>query len=158
MTQKLYVRLIKSECVLNPETGVWKYKFPDQFVNSRSPNKKITVLNFLYYGRYFPRNDTDKIQYDHITFHSPTLCDGNYHQDHYIGVFYYNYNTCYKTYDIHSNPQYLEFYFKHPNDDKRTNDDPDYEVIKQFDFEPGESGADKRRFEERFSVDLCLEY
>ena len=45
---KMYFRLNNNLCQLNPDTGVWKIELPQEFVNSRSINKAINVLNFQY--------------------------------------------------------------------------------------------------------------
>ena len=148
MSHRVYIKLSKEYCELNPDTGVWRFKLPDDFVYSRSPNKKITVMNFMYYATYIPRNDNDFINIDYTTLHSPTLCDGNYNQDNYISTLCYTYNTVYKTYPIRSQPQYLEFYFK----------DTENNVVKIFYMSPGASGDDERAYEERFTIDICLEY
>lgn len=151
MSHKLYVKLDKDCCTLNPDTGVWTFKLPDDFVHSRSPQKRITVLNFMYYATYVPRTGPNTIQIDFTTLHSPTLCDGNYNQDYYIGTLCYTYNSVFKTYPIKSNPQYLDFYFK--NTDK--------EVVKTF-YMPPDPNAEPgdeyylKGYEERFTIDLEL--
>lgn len=144
---KIYVRLTKNACEFDNDTGIWKFKLPDNFMNSRSDSKKITVLNFMYYATYIP--STGPLQIDYTTLHSPTLCDGNYNQDNYIATLCYNYNTVFKTYQIKSNPQYMEFYFKNMEN----------EIVKLFyhEFvEPTTEGNVERVYEERFSIDLEL--
>ena len=145
---KQYVVLKKEYCTLNEATGMWSFKLPDDFVNSRSTAKRITVMNFMQYATWIPRTENQTIQIDFTTLHSPTLCDGNYNQDNYIGTLCYTYNTVFKTYSIRTNPQYLEFYFK----------DTENNVVKIFYMEPGASGDDKRAYEEKFTIDLELVY
>ncbi len=148
MNRQLYVKLSKEYCDFNKDTGIWRFKLPDDFVYSRSPTKKITIMNFMYYATWLPKTEGDFININYTTLHSPTLCDGNYNQDNYIATLCYTYNTVFKTYPIRSQPQYLEFYFK----------DTENEIIKIFYMEPGESGDDHRAYEERFTIDVCLEY
>lgn len=147
MNNKTYVKLSKEYCELNPDTGMWRFKLPDDFVNSRSTRKAISVLNFMYYATWVPRTE-QYINIDYTSLHSPTLCDGNYNQDNYIATLCYTYNSVFKTYPIRTNPQYLEFYFK----------DTENNVVKKFDYKPGESGDDLKGISERFTIDICLEY
>lgn len=151
--RKTYFRLHNRNCILNPDTGVWKIELPQEFVNSRYVNKAITVLNFQYtcgyttsLGSNFQTKLTEAI--DYTTLHSPTLCDGNFNQNNYICMLCYNYNSVYKTYPIRSNPQYMEFYFKDTAD----------KVVKTFIYAPGASGHDTYWMEERFNIDLELIY
>ena len=141
-----YIVLKKEYCTLDSNTGMWTFKLPDDFVNSRSDQKRITVLNFMYYATWVPRTGNNTIQIDFTTLHSPTLCDGNYNQDNYIGTLCYTYNSVYKTYPIKTNPQYFKFYFKDTEDN----------VVKQFFFDKGASGDDNKAYEEKFSIDLEL--
>lgn len=145
---KQYIVLKKEYCTLDPNTGIWKFKLPSDFVNSRSIDKRITVLNFMYYASWIPRKDYDYVNIDYTTLHSPTLCDGNYNQDNYIATLCYTYNTVLKTYPIRTNPQYLEFYFKDTED----------QIVKKFYYNEGESGDSNRAFEERFTIDLELSF
>ena len=145
---KQYIVLKKEYCELDSKTGIWRYKLPDNFINSRSSNKKITIMNFMFYGTWIPRKDYDYVNMDYTTLHSPTLCDGNFNQDNYIATLCYTYNTVYKTYPIRTSPQYIEFYFK----------DTDNEIVKEFYYAPGASGDDSRAFEQRFTIDLELSY
>ena len=146
MSHRLYVKLDKDCCTLNKDTGMWSFKLPDDFVNSRSDQKRITVMNFMYYATWVPRTGGNTIQIDFTELHSPTLCDGNYNQDDYIGTLCYTYNTVMKTYPIRSNPQYLQFYFKDTEDN----------IVKDFYFPPGASGDDLKAYDERFTIDLEL--
>ena len=141
-----YVVLKKEYCHLDEVTGMWTFKLPDDFVNSRSPQKRITVLNFMYYATWVPRTGGNTIQIDFTELHSPTLCDGNYNQDDYIGTLCYTYNSVMKSYPIRTNPQYLKFYFK----------DTENNIVKQFYFPPGASGDDYKAYEEKFTIDLEL--
>lgn len=150
---KMYFRLNNNLCQLNPDTGVWKIELPQEFVNSRSINKAINVLNFQYtcgYTTSLGSNIQTRLieAIDYTTLHSPTLCDGNYNQDNYICMLCYTYNSVYKTYPIKTNPQYLEFYFK----------DTANKVVKQFSYPPGASGHDTYWLEERFNIDLEFIY
>lgn len=148
MSKRLYIKLAKEFCELDSNTGIWKFKLPDDFTYSRSPAKKITVNSFIYYGAFNPPSGAPQTC-DYVSLHCPTLHDGNYNQEAYIATACYNYNSVYKTFPIKSQPQYLEFYFK------------DYVngIIKQFYYEAGPTSdfAD-RDYEERFIIDLCLEY
>ena len=145
-TNRRYVVLKKDYCTLDSKTGMWSFKLPDDFVNSRSPNKRISVLNFMYYATWIPRTTVSTIQIDFTELHSPTLCDGNYNQNDYIGTLCYTYNSVGKTYPIKSNPQYFLFYFV----------DTENEIVKQFYYGPGASGDDNKALEERFTIDLEL--
>ena len=143
---KTYVRLNKLTCEFDTNTGIWKYKLPDNFTNSRS-EKKITVLNFMYFLR---SNHTVSNKYGNIEFttlHSPTLCDGNYNQDNYICTLCYNQNTIYKTYPIKSNPQYIEFYFRDGNG----------ALIEAFWYQTDVNEVNYS-FAEKFNIDLELIY
>lgn len=144
---KQYIVLKKEFCELNKDTGMWRFKLPDQFTYSNSKEKRITVMNFMYYATWVPRIDS-YVNIDYTTLHSPTLCDGNYNQDNYIATLCYTYNTVFKTYPIRSNPQYIEFYFK----------DTDNNIVKKFYYAKGESGDDNKAMEERFTIDLELVY
>ena len=146
MSNRQYVKLSKEYCTLDESTGIWRYKLPDDFTYSRSPGKKITVMNFMYYGTWVPRTDGLYSQIDYTTLHSPTLHDGNFNQDNYICTLCYTYNTVFKTFPIRSQPQYLEFYFK----------DTENKIVKQFYVPPGASGDDTRGFEQRFTIDIEL--
>ena len=145
---KKYVVLKKEYCTLDSNTGMWSFKLPDDFTHSRYDRKRITVLNFMYYATWVPRTGGNMIQIDFTELHSPTLCDGNYNQDDYIGTLCYTYNSVMKTYQIRSNPQYLLFYFK----------DTENNVVKQFYYPPGASGDDNLAMEEKFTIDLELVY
>ena len=52
-----YIVLKKEYCHLDELTGMWTFKLPDDFVNSRSDNKRITVMNFMYYATWIPRTE-----------------------------------------------------------------------------------------------------
>lgn len=147
-TNRKYVVLKKEYCTLDESTGMWSFKLPDDFVSSRSPYKRITVLNFMYYATWVPRTGANTIQIDFTELHSPTLTDGNYNQDDYIATLCYTYNSVMKTYPIRSQPQYLNFYFK----------DTSNSVVKQFYYPPGASGDDVKAYDERFTIDLELVY
>ena len=97
---KTYLKLSNEHCELDKLTGIWKIKLPDNFVNSRNPNKRITVLNFMYFPRINPPTQGLNINLEYTSFHSPTLCDGNFNQDNYICTLCYTYNTVFKTYPI----------------------------------------------------------
>lgn len=129
---------------------MWKFKLPDDFTMSGSPNKFIKLINFVYYCATIPRNDALEYQLtlDHTSLHSPTMCDGNYHQDYYITTLCSTYNTYHKLYPIRSQPQYLEFFFE----------GRDHDVVKKFYYKPGESGYDNIALEERFVIDLEVGY
>ena len=145
---RIYFLLTNKTCKLDESTGIWSVDLPVDFVNAPLINKTITVLTFMYYGTWVPRTD-DYIDLQYTSFHSPTLCDGNFSQnDYYISSLSYNYNTVHKTYEIGSMSQKLEFFFK----------DAEGEVIKKFYFKKGESGYDDREYEERFVIELQLDY
>lgn len=128
---KLYFYLTNDLCTLDSSTGVWKIELPRDFMTSRSPLKSITVLNFKYIYKHDCRNHADTvIPIDETSFHSPTLTDGNFNQDHYITNANYNFNTVYKTYNIRSQPQHFEFFFKNVHG----------EVVKKFYYTAEESG------------------
>lgn len=144
--QRLYLRLSNKTCTLDSKTGIWTIQLPSEFSNSNNPDKKITVINFMYYAKLDPPTDTIPIILEYNTFHCPTLCDGNYNQDNYIATLCSTYNTVYKTYPIKSKPKVLEFYFKDSYDD----------IIKVF-FKP--KGYDwNYNYYENFSIDLELIY
>ena len=128
---------------------MWKIELPRDFVDSRNPNKSISVLNFKYVCKHDCENHLNTtIAIDETSFHSPTLSDGNFNQDNYICTLCYTYNTVFKSYPIKSNPQYIEFYFK----------DTDDNIVKKFHYAKGESGDDLKELEERFTIDLELVY
>lgn len=148
MSQKLYLRLNNDTCELNNKTAIWRIKLPNEFTNSRNPDKKIIVNNFMY---IIKTNSTvtipPSINVEFTTFHSPTLCDGNYNQDNYICTLCYNQNTIYKTYPIKSNPQYLEFYFRDGNG----------ALIESFWYQTDINEVNYS-FAEKFNIDLELIY
>ena len=144
---KTYLKLSNEHCELDKLTGIWRIKLPDNFVNSRNPNKRITVLNFMYFPRINPPTQGLNINLEYTSFHSPTLCDGNFNQDNYICTLCYTYNTVFKTYPIKSSPQYLEFYFK----------DADNTIIKTF-FISGNDIGTNYDYHEKFVLDLELIY
>ena len=147
MTHKQYFVLTKNNCKFNEETGHWTIDLPREFVHSAKP-KSITVLNFMYYGTWVPKTG-GFMNMEHTSFHCPTLIDGNFHQEnYYINTIAYNYNTVYKTYPIKSHCEKLEFWFK----------DADGEIIKLFYIPKVQSGYDDRAYEERFVIDLLLEF
>ena len=133
---------------------MWRIELPRDFVDSRNPNKSISVLNFKYVCKHDCENHLNTtIAIDETSFHSPTLSDGNFNQDHYITNANYQFNTVYKTYRIRTNPQYLEFYFR----DSRNN------IVKQFYYTKEQSGlVDNNGVEcamiEQFRVELELIY
>ena len=130
MSRKLYFYLTNDYCTLNESTGIWRIELPRDFVDSRNPNKTISVLNFKYVSKHDCDLHKTTIAIDETSFHSPTLSDGNFNQDHYITNGNYLFNTVYKTYPIRSNPQYFEFFFR----DSRGN------IVKKFYYTEDESG------------------
>ena len=106
----------------------------------------ITILNFKYYSTHNCDQHLNVINaIDETSFHSPTLSDGNFNQDHYITNANYVYNTVYKTYKIQTRPQYFEFYFR----DSRDN------IITQFEYRPEETG-ESCPIIEKFRIELEL--
>lgn len=146
--QRKYIMLCNENSELDTKTGIWKFKLPEDFVNSRSPVKSIKLINFLFYCASIPNTAGINTTIDFTTLHSPTLCDGNYNQDYYIATLCYTYNTYHKIFPIKTQPQYLEFYFK----------DTERNVTKKFHFAEGESGYDNVELEMRFTIDLELCY
>lgn len=144
MSQKIYIRLTKNNSNFNENTGMWKFELPREFTNSKHPNKQITIMNFMYYGRVDPPTENITVNLEYTTLHSPTLCDGNFNQDNYIATLCYTYNTVFKTYPIKSNPQFIEFYFK----------DVDDNIIKDFYVENFYNI--NTNFEQKFNIDLEL--
>ena len=143
---KIYFTLTNKLCALNKNTGFWNIELPRQFVDSGNKNKSITILNFKYYSTHNCDEHLNVINaIDETSFHSPTLTDGNFNQDHYITNANYVYNTVYKTYKIQTRPQYFEFYFR----DSRDN------IIKQFEYRPEEVGGDCPIIE-KFRIELEL--
>lgn len=148
MAQKIYLRLNNDTCECDEQSSMWRIKIPEVFTNSRNPDKKITVLNFMYIiktnsSMYTPPS----INIEFTTFHSPTLCDGNFNQDNYICTLCYNQNTVYKTYPIKSNPQYIEFYFRDGNG----------ALVEAFWYQDSVNG-NQYVFSEKFNIDLELIY
>ena len=146
MTQKIYLRLNNDTCEFNEKTDLWRIKIPEVFTNSRNPDKKIVVNNFMYCTIADQGSLANLLQKEFITFHSPTLCDGNFNQDNYICTLCYNQNTIYKTYPIKSNPQYIEFYFN----------DADNNRITGFWNWGIDSNGQKYEYREKFNIDLEL--
>ena len=147
MSKHQYIKLSNDYCTLNSLTGMWSLRLPDDFINSRNPDKRIVVMNFMYFPRFNPPTEGIYANLEYTTFHSPTLCDGNFNQDNYICTVCYAYNTVFKTYPIKSNPQYLEFFFR----------DPDGSIIKTFHI-PGANIGANYDYTEKFSIDLELIY
>ena len=143
-----YITLNNRNCEFDSKTGMWRFKLPDDFVNSRSNRKYIKLLNFMFYCATIPRNDSIYTNVDYTTLHSPTMCDGNYNQDYYIATLCYTYNTYHKVFPIKSQPQYLEFFFR----------DSEQEIHLVHYFPPGASGYEDTALENRFTIDLELGY
>ena len=80
----------------------WIIDLPREFVDSTSKNKSIKILNFIHEEAY-------------TSLHSPTLCDGNFHQDDYYITTYNPYHVVNKVYPINSHCEYIEFYFNDLN-------------------------------------------
>ena len=145
---RLYFTLTNKNCKLNKNNGMWSIELPRDFMDSRRPAKAISVLNFKYYSTHNCNQHLNTLMaIDETSFHSPTLCDGNFNQDYYITNANYVYNTVYKTYKIRSNPQYFEFFFKNSKD----------EIIKQFDYTADEVGGTCPIIE-KFRIELELIY
>ena len=147
MSQKIFLKLSNDCCKLDTFTGIWSIELPHEFRNSTHPQKRINVLSFMYYPRFDPPTEGMNINLEYTSFHSPTLCDGNFNQDNYICTLCYTYNTVFKTYPIKSSPQYLEFYFK----------DADNTIIKTF-FISGNDIGTNYDYHEKFVLDLELIY
>ena len=145
---KKYIRLNNNTCEFNNKTYWWKFKLPEDFTNSKSPNKKISVINFMYIIKTSKPIANVHYNVEFTTFHSPTLCDGNYNQDNYICTLCYNQNTIYKTYPIKSTPQYLEFYFRDAID----------QIIGAFQYQSIDSEGNYYDCRECFNLDLELIY
>ena len=148
MSQKIYLRLNNNLCEFNNNTFKWRFELPREFTNSKHPDKKINVLNFMYIIRTSVPIVDKHINVEFTSFHSPTLCDGNYNQDNYICTLCYTQNTVYKSYQIKSNPQYIEFYFK----------DALNRMIESFQYENVDSSGTHYDCEEYFNIDLELWY
>lgn len=145
---KLYFYLSNDLCTLNENTGMWSIELPRDFTLSRSPQKSISVLNFKYcYKHDCVNHHTTTIPIDETSFHSPTLSDGNFNQDHYITNANYQFNTVYKSYRIRSQPQFFEFFFKNVHG----------EVVKKFNYSKVESGEECPTIE-FFRVEMELIY
>ena len=144
---KKYVVLKKEYCTLDSNTGMWSFKLPDDFTQSRYDRKRITVLNFMYYATWVPRTGGNMIQIDFTELHSPTLCDGNYNQDYYIATLCYTYNTYHKIFPIKTQSQYLEFYFRDGNG----------ALIESFWYQTDINEVNYS-FAEKFNIDLELIY
>ena len=114
---ELFFKLSNEYCKLDKFTGIWSIELPQEFRNSIHPNKRINVLSFMYYPRFDPPTQGMNLNLEYTSFHSPTLCDGNFNQDNYICTLCYTYNTVLKTYPIKSHPQELKFYFKNADGD-----------------------------------------
>ena len=128
---RLYFYLTNDLCTLNPDTGMWRIELPRDFIDSRRPAKAISVMNFKYVAKHACENHLNtSVPIDETSFHSPTLSDGNFNQDHFVTTANYQFNTVYKTYKIRTNPQFFEFYFR----DSRGN------IIKKFYYTGEESG------------------
>ena len=144
----MYFYLTNQLFKLNSDTGMWSIELPRDFSDSRNPNKSISVLNFKYICKHDCVNHlTTTIPIDETTFHSPTLTDVNFNQDHYITDANNQFNIVQKTYKIRSNPQYFEFYFKGSSGN----------IIKQFYFTKEQSGLECPLIEQ-FRVELELMY
>lgn len=146
MSQKIYLRLNNDTCKFDENTNMWRIELPRDFTNSRNTNKRINVINFMFSAILDPPTANVKINIEFTTFHSPTLCDGNFNQDNYICTLCYTQNTFHKSYQIKSNPQYIEFYFKNSNN----------EIIQGYWYEGFDESNRHYEFTEKFNVDLEL--
>lgn len=99
--QKLYFVLNNNTCVWNPTLKRWIINFPREFVDSLNKDKSIIILNFV-------SSQTEDI----ISFHSETICDGNYHQDDHFITCYNRDKVTNKIYPIQTRAEYLTFHFK----------------------------------------------
>ena len=145
---RLYLRLTNDLCEFNSNTSMWRIRLPSEFTNSTDPNKRINVLSFMFFNKFKENTANVSInQDDYTSFHSPTLCDGNFNQDNYICTLCYTQNTIAKTYSIKSNPQYVDFYFK----------DGCGELIEGF-FYFGNENNGYYEFTKTFNIDLELIY
>lgn len=146
--RRMYFKLSKETCKFNENTGIWSVELPREFTNSNSPDKRINVLTFMYFVTLDPVTANVEINTEYTSFHSPTLCDGNFNQDNYIYTLCYTQSTIAKSYPIKSKPQTLEFYFKDSNN----------ELIIHYDYFGEDSNKVHWRAVEKFVIDLELIY
>ena len=106
--RKTYFVLTNRYCKQDPITFKWSCELPLDFVNSND-EKYITVTNFFTDNNY-SQDGISAYQLPHISFHCPTLIDGNFHQKYYICSC--TEDTSPKTYPIVSHPQKMEFWFE----------------------------------------------
>ena len=109
--RKTYFVLTNRYCTQDPTTFKWSCELPLDFVNSHS-EKLITVTNFYTDDHYHTEDGNASSVYNspHISFHCPTLTDGNFHQGYYICSC--TEDVVPKTYPINSHPQKMEFWFE----------------------------------------------
>ena len=154
--RRTYLKLSNTTCTFNASTGIWSIDLPRDFINSDAPNKRINVLTFMYFVTTEPTTTNIVINTEYTTFHSPTLCDGNFNQDNYICTLCYTQSAIARSYPIKSKPQKLEFYFRDSNNELIIS----YEYFGQESDSTvgGSSTTGTWKAHEKFAIDLELIY